>query len=146
MPGKSVRYCSILARGLESPSRPWRSSTRSSTTSLRGLQERRARLPTTRRGPASLLVRSRLQSSFSCQESWQMKQCLRASKLYAVTPAPNKKPCLSCFQLASYEFCRKPGQFLGNSAIKKLMMANSLPDYVELQNEFLAIQQKHNSK
>ena len=140
MPGKSVGYCSILARGLESPNRPWRSSTRSSTTSLRGLQERRASLPTT------LLVRSRLQSSFSCQESWQRKQCLRASKLYAVTPAPNKKPCLSCFQLASYEFCRKPGQFLGNSAIKKLMMANSLPDYVELQNEFLAIQQKHNSK
>ena len=45
-----------------------------------------------------------------------------------------------------YEFCRESGQFLGNSAIKKLMMANSLPDYVELQNEFLAIQQKHNSK
>ena len=45
-----------------------------------------------------------------------------------------------------YEFCRKPGQFLGNSAIKKLMMANSLPDYDKLQNEFLAIQQKHNSK
>ena len=45
-----------------------------------------------------------------------------------------------------YEFCRESGQFLGNSAIKKLMMANSLPDYVELQNKFLAIQQKHNSK
>ena len=45
-----------------------------------------------------------------------------------------------------YEFCRESGQFLGNSAIKKLMMANSLPDYVELQNEFLAIQQKHKSK
>ena len=45
-----------------------------------------------------------------------------------------------------YEFCRESGQFLGNSAIKKLMMANSLPDYVELQNKFLAIQQMHNSK
>ena len=44
------------------------------------------------------------------------------------------------------EFCRNPVQFLGNSAIKKLMMATLLPDYVELQNEFLAIQQKHNSK
>ena len=48
--------------------------------------------------------------------------------------------------ISCYEFCRESGQFLGNSAIKKLMMANSLPDYVELQNEFLAIQQKHNSK
>ena len=48
--------------------------------------------------------------------------------------------------ISCYEFCRISGQFLGNSAIKKLMMANSLPDYVELQNEFLAIQQKHNSK
>ena len=45
-----------------------------------------------------------------------------------------------------YEFCRKPGQLLGNSAIKKLMKANSLPDYVELQNECLAIQQMHNCK
>ena len=45
-----------------------------------------------------------------------------------------------------YEFCRNPGQFLGNSAITKLMMANSLPEYVELQNKFLAIQQKHSRK
>ena len=40
-----------------------------------------------------------------------------------------------------YEFCREPGQFLGNSAIKKLMMANLLPEYVELQNQYLAVQQ-----
>ena len=45
-----------------------------------------------------------------------------------------------------WEFSSEPKQFLGNSAIKKLMMANSLPDYVELQNKFLAIQQNHNCK
>ena len=51
------------------------------------------------------------------------------------------KELYECFELS-----REPGQFLGNSAIKKLMMANSLPDYVELQNEYLAIQQMHNCK
>ena len=42
-----------------------------------------------------------------------------------------------------YEFSRE-GQFLGNYSIKRLMKANSLPDYVELQNEYLAVQQRHN--
>lgn len=101
MPRRSVRYCSRLARGLESPSRCWRSSTPSSTISSRGLRERRASLLSTRGGPASNLARSRLQSSFSCPVSWQRKWCRRATKLYAVTTTRNKWPCLSSFQLAS---------------------------------------------